>query len=272
MADLSDVLTALANTLGTAFYPNGTANPSAITAPVRIYPGWPVPANLDADLAANTVNVSLYPLPMERVEGLTSPDTQTQTITPAQLTLSVSGSQITVGGAIQVGDVATIDRNYAVSTYAVQASDTLASVAAGIASAIGGTASGNVVTAPSGTFALSAGVSTQGTVIQPMRRIERRIQVTIWAPTPSLRDQAAPIIDNALWNAERITLPDGTPCGLSYQGSPMTDMLEKQAIYRRDLMIAARYLSTQTQTAQTVGSLGIDTSTAATPVVSFTVT
>lgn len=272
MADLSDVLTAIANTLGTAFYPNGTASASVINAPVRVYPGWPVPANLDADLAASTVNVSIYPLAMERVAALTSPDAQTQAITPALLSLSVSGNQITVGGGIQVGDVATISRNGSISTYAVLAADTLSSVASGIASAMGGTASGTVVTAPAGTYALSAGVSTRGTLIQPMRRIERRVQVTIWAPTPTLRDQCATLIDSAAWNASSIVMPDGTRCGLAYQGSPMTDMLEKQAIYRRDIIIAARYVSTQTLAAQTVGSLSINESTAATPVATFTVT
>ncbi len=269
MADISDVLTAAAQTIAAAIYPSGTSSPSATGAATRIYPGWPAPQQLDTDLAAGTVNVSVYPLPSEKTESLVNLNAATQSIAAAGTTLSVSGATVTVGGSPKIGDVAVIGKNYTSYAYAVTSTDTTATIAAQLASLIGGTASGSVVTAPSGTFDLTALVSTPGTMLQPMRRINRMVQITCWAPTPALRDATAKLVDAGLWNAERLTMPDGTSCGITYQTSPMTDMLERVNLYRRDIIVQAQFVTTQTETAQTVGDFAFNQSSTATPVVSF---
>ena len=60
MADISDVFTALATTISNALYPNGTSQPSAITASCKIYAGWPNSTELDSDIRSGTVHVSVY--------------------------------------------------------------------------------------------------------------------------------------------------------------------------------------------------------------------
>src|SRR5258708_28535358 len=66
MSDLSDVEQASVNTITGLVYPTGSANPSAVLndsmapMPGRIYRGWPISANLDADLAAVIMNISVY--------------------------------------------------------------------------------------------------------------------------------------------------------------------------------------------------------------------
>jgi len=52
MADLSDVLDAFASLITGALYPNGTSNPSVVTAACKVYPGWPQSNILDADVRA----------------------------------------------------------------------------------------------------------------------------------------------------------------------------------------------------------------------------
>lgn len=271
MADISDILTALASTLGGAIYPNSTAQPSLTGAATRIYPGWPIPQNLDKDLLAGTVNVSIYPLPTERTESMLNLDAVTQSVSAAGTVLTVSGNQVTVSGTPVVGDVAVVYANAAQHAYAILPADTLNSIASALAALIGGTVSGSVVTAAGGTFALSAWVSTPATMINPMERISRQIQVTVWANTPALRDSTAKAVRNALWNAERLAMSDGTSCGISYKSSPMTDGLEKANLYRRDIVILAEFVSAQSSTAQTVAGIGIGVSTPAISAVNYNV-
>ena len=62
MADLSDVMTALARQVGDALYPTGTANPVSPvnSAQTKIFPGWPSDTQINADLVAGYVTVSVY--------------------------------------------------------------------------------------------------------------------------------------------------------------------------------------------------------------------
>lgn len=279
MADISDVLSGIVNTVAAAVYPNGTSQPSATGSATRVYPGWPPSAGLDADMAAGIVNVSVYPLPMERVEPLTNVNATVQSIAAAGTTLTVSGNQITVGGVPVVGDVACVNRNRTPFAYAVLVTDTTATIATALAAAIGGTAAGSVVTAPAGTFVLSALVSTPAVALQPMRRIARQVHCAVWAPTPTARDLTAKIVNSSLFTAEALSMPDGTSCGIAYSSSPLNDFSQKADLYRRDIIVTARYVETYAFNAQTVADLTINTSagnaasglTAVTPTATFNV-
>ena len=57
MADLTDVQNAIAATVAQTIYPNGTGQPSAVSAAVRIFPGWPLPQQLDADMQSGIAQV-----------------------------------------------------------------------------------------------------------------------------------------------------------------------------------------------------------------------
>lgn len=65
MADLSEVLTELANMIGVMVYPDGVDAVSAVGKDVRIYPGWPMPDQLDNDLRDGRMHISIFPLPEE---------------------------------------------------------------------------------------------------------------------------------------------------------------------------------------------------------------
>jgi len=66
MADLSEVLMSLAEVIGAIIYPDGVEAPSMIGRSVRIYPGWPMPEQLDKDLKSGYLHISIFPLPEER--------------------------------------------------------------------------------------------------------------------------------------------------------------------------------------------------------------
>src|SRR5580658_9745114 len=71
MADISDVESALLSLLTQMAYPSGTSAPSAVLDSggkphnVQLYRGWPVPDQLDTDMAAGTVDVSIFPTRVE---------------------------------------------------------------------------------------------------------------------------------------------------------------------------------------------------------------
>ncbi len=63
MADMTDVADALVGVIVALAYPDGMGQPSATSAPVKVYQGWPNPDTLERDLAAGGVHVSVYPRP-----------------------------------------------------------------------------------------------------------------------------------------------------------------------------------------------------------------
>lgn len=87
---------------------------------------------------------------------------------------------------------------------------------------------------------------TQGVSIRELRRQTKTLQITIWGSSPGKRDPVAKSVDVALSVLGRITLPDGTQGIVRYVNSIQDDMLQKQGIYRRDLMYSVNYAVTQT--------------------------
>ena len=252
MSDISDVLNVLVANIGATLYPNGTAQTSVAGCPVRVFAGWPIAAQLDADLAAGTCNVSVFPTPTER-------KTTRYLLQPAQashqaasLSASLTGQTIVFGGVqpapfyahnfvILVGSMA--------YGYQSTAADTPSTIAAAMAALIpGASASGPVLTIPPGGGTVQARIGTTGTLTTEVRRQNRLMQVTIWADTPAHRDAIAQPVDLALAQVEFLTMPDGTAARIIYRDSPVTDGLEKQVLYRRDLRYDVEYATTTSQT------------------------
>src|SRR5260370_6345847 len=117
-ADLSDVEQAIVNTITGVVYPTGSTNPSVVLndslAPmqVRIYRGWPISANLDADLAAGIMNISVYTRNgTEKNTTRFHPDYQTVTTETATVAASVNASNqvvVTGGGAVGITQWVTV--------------------------------------------------------------------------------------------------------------------------------------------------------------------
>jgi hypothetical protein len=250
MSDLTDVQNALVTLMAGIAYPNGTSNPSVVGAPVRIYPGWPIPLELDADLAAGICHISVYPRPEESNSTRYTREWQEATVQTPTLTLKVAGQTVTVGGVIPPP---TNPHNLVVFVngtpfvYTALPCDTLATIARALASIAGASSSGAVITfAPNARLAVRVGVT--GTAMQETRRQERLIQIGIWADSPDHRASIAKPIDAALAAQNFLIMPDDSAARLRYKSSPITDVYEKSRIFRRDLMYEVEYGTFQTAT------------------------
>lgn len=250
MADLSDVLNALVTLSAQTIYPNGTANPSVANAPVIIYAGWPIASRLDDDLAVGKVHVSIYPRPEERNTTRYSRDWQTVSINAATITLTTTLTTVTVGGTVSSPQNATLQVNGKAYSYAIQPADTLTTIATALAALVNvdtpATSLGAVVTIPAA-YKIVARVGTTGTSIRELRRQERTFQIVVWASTPTLRDAVIQPLDVALTSLNFITLVDTSAARITYKSSPITDNLQKDRLYRRDLFYTVEYATTQTQ-------------------------
>ncbi|MFZ0270992.1 MAG: hypothetical protein WAL34_03995 [Acidobacteriaceae bacterium] len=226
---------------------------------MKLFRGWPIPANLDTDMAAGTVDVSIFPTRVETNATRYGKGYQALPLPAPTLTLTASGDRLTVGGTVEVPqNVAALVKTAAGTfgcSYGVQANNTLASIATGLAALINAdtpaTSSGPVITIPAAIL-LTPRIGVVGTAVQELKRQRRNVMVSIWCPTPDLRDNAAKLLDPALAQNEFLTMPDGTACRLIYVGSPVTDSVQKENIYRRDLIYSAEYGTTVSIAAPTV--------------------
>lgn len=252
MADLSDVANALVTLAAAVAYPNGTSQPSLIGADVRVFVGWPTPARLDADLAVGKVNISVFPVPgMERVISSAFGDWTTPTAPVNTITLTLSGQTVTVGGTVSTPQNAALVVDNKAYVYAVQAGDTLASIATALAALVNvdqtATAAGAVVTIPGATY-ISPRVGGVGTSQRETGRIEHLFMLTTWAPSPTLRDQLAPKINSALSGTTHLLLPDQSTATPRYRRSNQDDGSQKAGLFRRDLVYAVEYSTYTTET------------------------
>lgn len=255
MSDLDDVCNALVGMVSGYVYPNGTASPSVTGNGVRIYQGWPVPQQLDTDIAASICHVSVYPRPEEKNTTRYPKDWQPVSLNTPTIAVSVVGQQIQFAGNIPPANnphnlMAAV--NNLPYVYAVQPTDTMqsavASLAALIAAAVPGTTSaGLTIQVPPSAIIQRALVGVQGVSASEIRRQERLFQIGIWADTPASRTLLAQAIDPQLANIEFFTMPDQFSARLIYKMSRMSDEFQKQAIYRRDLFYTVEYATTLAQ-------------------------
>lgn len=276
MADQSDVELALANLIGSAIY--GATNP--VTAvpvaglPVEVYRGWPGSVKLDAQLCAPTPaaiisvftrneserNVSRFPMEWNEATDLNA--------APA-FAVAFANTQVTFSGAC-----APLPLNVAVAqpgalyTYAVQAGDTLTSVAEAFAAAIPGASSaGAVLNCPQ--LVKLAVVGGAGLAVQEVRRQIKRFVVTIWSPSPDARDALAKAIDPALATNIRLLMPDDTVALMRYAWSRSDDGLQRANCYRRDFAYDIEYATTNKQSFFDVIALYRNTDTAPVQVTTY---
>lgn len=270
MADLTDVAATLVNVIAGIVYPNGTGSPSVAATPIVIYHGWPNPQQLDTDLAVAKCHVSVFPRPEERITTRYAPDWKPTTLNTSTLTLSIVGQTFVVAGAVPpAGNPHNVMAfaNGKPYVYAVLVSDTLASIATALAALIavdvpGTTSAGAVVTLPNAARLTAARVGVTGTSTREVRRQERLFQIGIWADTPTHRDAIAQTIDSVLAFTTFITLPDQSAGRLIYKNSLVSDLFQKDRLYRRDLMYTVEYGTTQTETETQITQEQLNTSAA----------
>ena len=257
MADVSDIEQALVNLIADIFYPNGTANPSAVGAPVSVYRGWPVANDLDADVKAGRVNITVFPDPgMTRNVTRYWPQTvQVAVVEPTIIATDTdSGATVTLSGTITAGNVVGVQFGAGAQAvayaYRVLAGDTLPSVAAALAALIPGAISaGPVLTLPSNVED-GAAVMTPQPVSTEVRRQDQGFRISCWCANPTQRDIVAGLVDRALaglrdanGNFTRfLTITSGGEVGwIRYLRSYTFDNPSKDAVWRRDLLYEVEY-------------------------------
>jgi hypothetical protein len=275
MADLSDVSAALVGLIGATLYPNGASQPSVVNTGVKIFAGWPIPEQLDSDLAAGLANVSVYPRPENRNTTRYMNDWQSVSLNTASLTLSIAGQTVTVAGTVPGASNPhnlVVFVNGSPYVYPVQPTDTLSSIAAALAALIvasvaGTSSTGAVITVPAPAQINAARVGITGVSANEIRRQEQLYQIGVWSPTPGARDKIAIAIDLALAALPRFTLADDSVCRLIWKSSLQSDKFEKQNLYRRDLFYTAEFptIQTETETQITQTKLNVQAAPAGTP-------
>lgn len=282
MADVSEVADTVVGLISGLLYPTGTSNPSVIAgvAGIRVYAGWPVPEQLDADID-NSVNnvvvpichVSVFPLPGERNTTRYLPKWADAVINTQTLTLFAAGQTVTVGGTVPPASNphnAVIFANGVPYVYAVQPSDTLTGIATALATLIavavpGTTNTGPVITLPSIARLGPVRIGITGTSMLEVSRQEKQFQIVIWADSPAHRVAIAKIIDPALKAMTFISLPDLTGGRIRYVGMREIDTAQKQQIYRRDFVYTVEYGTFQTLTTTQVTQTQLNVSGGVTP-------
>jgi len=285
MADIADVMNVLVNLAECALYPNGVNKPSITGTDIIIYPGWPSSDNLDQDLSANKTHVSVFPKVDERnttryrkraVVTKAPLPTLTLAIQSASggrfelegggnlllesgghLLLESKSLSVVVGGTVSTPQNLMLRINGKDYVYPVEPYDTLTTIATALAEMVSVDIAGtfavgsSINIGPSGRVQ-AARVGGFGTVTREIRRQERLFMITVWAPTPALRDAIAAAIDADLAGQEFLTMPDGYGARLIYKNSPVVDALQKAVIYRRDLNYSVEYATTTSEQAAAV--------------------
>jgi hypothetical protein len=249
MASLTDVLKQVAAQVAAIVYPNGTGQPSVAGFPIRVYPGWPVPEQLEADLAAGIAHISIYSHGKSRSTTRYLGRSWIPLTAPVHtLVMTVAGSVVTLSGTIRAQNIM-INLNGTSYVYAVQQSDTLTSAATALAYLIpGATSSGPVITL-TGAHAVLARVGGFGTAYKETKRQEQSVQLIVWANSPAARDAVVSPLDSALSDNNNISFVDGSFGVIRSNGSLMTDQLQKADLYRIDLFYIIDYATTQTMQA-----------------------
>jgi len=246
MADQADVETALAALAANALYPNGTAAVSVTGVVYRVYRGYPASPVLDADLAAGIVHVSVTPAGGE-VRDVTRFPRVWREVAPvtALLSVGVIGVSAVFSGNCAVGQLAGVMVNDEAFPYAVQATDSPATIASNLAALIRNSGwivdyAGSTLAVP-GANRFTARVVAGAGALQEIRRQVQDFKISMWCPDPVTRDAVAPVIDLALADLNFMALADGTYGRLRFAGVTTSDGGADADLYRRDLIYAVEY-------------------------------
>ena len=258
MADESQVEAAIVQTLGNLIYPNGTSQPSALGALVDIQRGWPTESDIRNAANQNAVLVRVH-----SIAGLSRDRTRYPRVwqfapqSGITLVATQNGQEITFSGTAVAGYFVGVISGAVGYSYAVQASDTPATVAQALAALIpNATASGPVLTLPNLPNSGNNVVTQGGIGALEVARQRQMFTVATWSPTWQLRDSLMQLAFPLLAYTFRLVLADNTVATLmDLETTGPEDNTALAGVWRRDLRLDYDYALTYTQSfpAVTVG-------------------
>lgn len=243
MADAAQIEQAIANALSAAVYPNGTTGASALAFPVKFVRGWPTEASLaDAKKAGGGLVAAHQKVGFARTATRYARNWQTLSQAAPTVTATLSGFALTIGGAITAGNIIAVQSLGVGYTYVVLATDTASTIAAALAARVAGaTASGAVVTLPSGAFP-AAIVVAGGIGAVEVARQQAAFSISCFSPSPADRDAMISLLFPAACMIDPLMLPDGTMARqLTQQVSGPDDMPMRVGLWRREIMLVFDY-------------------------------
>jgi hypothetical protein len=282
VADISDVTAYLYQAVINIVYPNGTSSPSIAPVPVGfsnpadvlIVEGWPIPEQLDLDLAGE-VEAGNPPKPVPRTNGPRANVSIFPTGASASstyqildktyvlqeptfgLTVEVSGNSITITGTPNAGEFVTIiaDREYIFS----EGGSTAAAVLSALLTAAqvdypNASLSGSTLTVPYN-FQLDVRQGGVGLLGKVTHRQCQLVMVTVWAPDHNTRSVLAKAIDAALKSQIVVTMPDSSDAKIVYARTNVSDETQNVTAYRRDLIYEVDYATLETFPGTTITSV-----------------
>ena len=247
MPDFAEVSDTIAGICAGLLYPSGSGQPSATGDIITIFPGWPQPKCLTDTLKAGKVQVSIYPLTIEK--NTTRYDESLREVSRVDKTIGIAlgddGKSFTLSGSFGVGQVVSVICNGVSASQATQAGDTAIALAARLATSLvtaglQATSSGAVVTV-SDAYRLSVKVGAGGQLWRELKRQEKQFMVTVWAPTHAKRSAIGKILDTGLARLHYLQFPDYMAGRNRYVRGTDTDQAEEIMLYRRDLVYSIDY-------------------------------
>ena len=88
-------------------------------------------------------------------------------------------------------------------------------------------------------------IGNGGSAMLELRRQTRLFQISVWAGLHTRRDAIAAAVDAGLAAVSRLALADGSVAVMTYDSSAQDDDQQLAGIYRRDLLYALNYATTQ---------------------------
>lgn len=240
MPDQSDIEQALAS-LGAAALQDDPAD-------VRAYRGWPRAASLEADLAAGLAHLTVTPGGPPRNTTRYPAEWQGQVPMPT-LGAVVDGHSVRFIGAAAAGQVAGLRVDGSAYAARLRDGDTAGAAAALLAALVRAHRpaglQGATVLLPEGRGIL-ARVVMDGHGGTELRRQVQPMRLTLWCPSPGVRDRLASVLDVTL-AATPVLDVGGWACRLRAVGGMTTDEGAAAGIWRRDLVSTVEYPTVLTE-------------------------
>ena len=243
MPDQADVEQALASFIAGALYPEGEAGAAAVGTLCRVYRGFPVAAPLEQDLLAGVAHVTVQPI-ADSVRTTTRYASEWVGAAPAcPLMAQSDGVTATFNGVAGPGLVAGVLVDGKAYVWRVTDASTPGIVAAVLADMVRSdrpaTLSGTTVAFPGARQVVARAVS-DGEGGQELRRQEARFRVTLWCPSPDIRDTLGAFVDLALAGVAFLDV-GGWGCRVRASGGVSHDEGAAVPVWRRDLVYRIEY-------------------------------